>query len=79
MSLNNAIKERETNDSHNTFYQNVIHYYGGKEIAFIKNNKCGRLSLVFVVKPRGPLTGIFFCRTTEDRQGPECLTIFITR
>ena len=39
--------EKETDDSHNTSYQNTIHYKE-KENAFI--NSCGMLSLVFVVK-----------------------------
>ena len=39
--------EKETNDSHNTCYQNAIRYKE-KENAFIKNYKCGLFSLVFV-------------------------------
>ena len=38
--------EKETNDSHNSFYQNAIK----KEKRKKKNNKCGIFSLVFVIK-----------------------------
>ena len=69
--------EKETNDSHHTFYQNVIHY-NEKENAFIKKlYKCGIFSLVFVIKLEGRMTDLF-SRTTEDRQGPDGLTEFIT-
>ena len=42
--------EKETNDFHNIFYQNEIHYKE-KENAFIKNYKGGIFSFVFVMKP----------------------------
>ena len=45
----------KTNDSHNTVYQNAIHY---KENVFIKNNKCGIFYLVFVIKLGGSMTEI---------------------
>ena len=41
--------DEETNDSHNTCYQNAIRYKE-KENAFIKNCKCGLFSLVFAIK-----------------------------
>ena len=41
---------KETSGSHDTFYQNAIHY---KERinAFIKNHKDGIFSFAFVIKP----------------------------
>ena len=50
--------EKETNDSHNTCYQNTIRYKE-KQNAFIKNCKCGLFSLVFVIKLGGSMTEIF--------------------
>ena len=50
--------EKETNDSHNTCYHNVIRCKE-KENAFIKNCKCGLFFLVFVIKLGGGMTDIF--------------------
>ena len=47
--------EKETNDSHNTCYQNAIHYKE-KENVFIKNCKCGLFPLVLVKKLGGTMT-----------------------
>ena len=44
--------EKETNDSHNTFYQNVIQYKEGENV-FTENYKCGIFYLVFVIKLGG--------------------------
>ena len=66
--------QKETNDFHNTCYQNAIRYKE-KENAFIKNCKCGLFSLVFVW---GRYDSNLFSRTTEDRQGHESMTEFIT-
>ena len=43
--------EKETNDSHNTCYQNAVRYKE-KENAFIGNCECDLFSLVFVMKLR---------------------------
>ena len=43
--------EKETNDFHNTCYQNAIRYKE-KENAFLRNCKYGLFSLVFVIKLR---------------------------
>ena len=43
---------------------------------FNKNYQCGLFSFVFVIKLGGTMTEID--RTTEDRQGPEDLTEFMT-
>ena len=45
--------EKETNDSHNTCYQNAIRYKD------MKNCKCGLFSLVFVKKLGEIMTEIF--------------------
>ena len=58
MSLSKSDLERETNDSHNTFYQNAIHFRE-REYALMKKNKCGIFSLVYVMKLWGHLTDIF--------------------
>ena len=50
--------EKETNDSHNTSYQNTM-CYEEKENVFIKNCKCGLFSLVFVIKLGGSMTETF--------------------
>ena len=50
--------EKETNDSHNTCFQNAIRYKE-KENAFIKKCKYGLFSLVFVIKLGGSMTEIF--------------------
>ena len=50
--------EKNTNDSHNTFCQNVIHYKERKCFRK-KNNKCGIFSLVYVIKLGGRMTEIF--------------------
>ena len=44
--------EKETNDSHNTCYQNTIRYKD-KGNAFMINCKNGLFSLVFVIKLGG--------------------------
>ena len=44
--------EKETNDSHNTCYQNAIRYKERENI-FIKNCKCGLFSVVFIIKLGG--------------------------
>ena len=76
MSLNKAIQRKETNDSHNTCYQNVIRYE--KENAFIKNCLCALFSFVFVIQLRGGMTGIFSVGLQKTDKGPEGLTEFIT-
>ena len=50
--------DKETNDPHNTYYQNAIHCKE-KEDAFIKNCKCGLFTLAFVIKLEGSMTDIF--------------------
>ena len=42
----------------NIFYQNAIHYID-RENAWIKKNKCGTFSFVFVIKLRRRITKIF--------------------
>ena len=56
------ILEKETNDSHNTCYQNAIHY---KENALIKNCKRSLFSLVFVIKLGGSITEIGLRKTDK--------------
>ena len=50
--------EKETNDSHRTFYQNAIHYKE-RENVVIKNYKCGLFSFVHVIKPGARMNEIF--------------------
>ena len=50
--------EEETNDSHDTCYQNAIRYKE-KENAFIKNCKYVLFFLVFVIRLGGSMTGTF--------------------
>ena len=50
--------EKETNDSHNTCYQNAIRFKE-KENAFIKNCNCSLFSLVLVIKVGESITEIF--------------------
>ena len=72
MSLNKAI-QRKRKMILITCYQGEIRYKE-KENAFIKNCECGLLSLVFVIELGEIMTEIF----SEDRQGHEDLTEFIT-
>ena len=65
------------NDSHNTFYQNVI-YYKEKENAFIKELHVWHVFPCLCYKTRGTYDLDLYSRTTGDRQGPEGLTEFIT-
>ena len=57
--------EKETNDSHNIYYQNAIPYKE-KENAVIKNCKCG---LVFVIKLGGGMAEIFSVGLQETDKG----------
>ena len=50
--------EKETNGSHNSFYQSAIRYKE-KENAFQKNIMCGIFSLVFAIILGGRVTEIF--------------------
>ena len=52
------VLEKETNDFHNPFYQNVKHYEERENASIKKNCKCGIFSFVFVIKP-GRMTEIF--------------------
>ena len=49
---------KETNDSHNTCYQNEIRYKE-KQNTFIKNYRCSLFSLFFVIKLGASMTDIF--------------------
>ena len=62
--------EKGTNYSLNTFNQNGKDYEE-REKAFIKNNKRGIFSLVFVIILRGPMTEIFSVglQTTDSKVG----------
>ena len=42
---------KETDDSHNIFYQNAKHYKERENALIEKNYKCAIFSLVFVIKP----------------------------
>ena len=50
--------EKETNDSHNTFYQNAI-YYKGHENAFIRKLKVCYIFSCLCYKTRERMTVIF--------------------
>ena len=68
MNLNKAIAEKETIDSHNTFYKNAIHYKK-KRKCFHKNCKCDIFSLVFVIKLGGGMTEIFSVELQKTDKG----------
>ena len=50
--------EKETNESHNTCYQNAVRYKE-KENAFMRNCRYGLFSLVFIIKLGRRTTEIF--------------------
>ena len=51
--------KKQTDESHNTIYQNAIHYKKKGKCFHEKNNKCGIFSLVLVIQLAGRMPEIF--------------------